>query len=204
MQQDEGGGAGGAVQVIAQGEYIAIAAIFLNDFIKADGTIIWSAVNTALDAGKPMARFLDEYATLKHKALIIGGHSSVWNVEEDYDRVVDIFPTSTGEPGHETFNVRARAFRFDPALENDGWHDSSSFPVEIDNPLNGNMYKPIYFNEGQAIHGAEYIPLEAEVERISRVTIDEIRTCCARFPLVPTVKVVVMPEEGADDADGDE
>ena len=60
-------------------------------------------------------------------------------------------------------------------------------------------------------YGAEYIPLEAEVERISRVTIDEIRTCCARFPLVPTVKVVVMPEEGADegaddadDADGDE
>lgn len=56
-------------------------------------------------------------------------------------------------------------------------------------------------------YGAEYIPLEAEVERISRVTIDEIRTCCARFPLAPTVKVVVMPEEGAEDAeyaDGDE
>ena len=77
---------------------------------------------------------------------------------EGDDRVVDVFPTSTGAEGNETFNVRARAFRFDPALDNDGWHDSASFPVEIDNPLNGNMYKPIYFNEGQAIHGAEFIP----------------------------------------------
>ena len=77
---------------------------------------------------------------------------------EGNDRVVDVYPTSTGSEGHETFNVRARAFRFDPALDNEGWHDSSSFPVEIDNPLNGNMYKPIYFNDGQAIHGAEFIP----------------------------------------------
>jgi hypothetical protein len=30
--------------------------------------------------------------------------------------------------------------------------------VAIDNPLNGNMYKPIYFNGGQAIHGANYVP----------------------------------------------
>ena len=77
---------------------------------------------------------------------------------EGNDRVVDVYPTSTGSEGHETFNVKARATRFDPAIDNDGWHDSSSFPVEIDNPLNGNMYKPIYFNEGQAIHGAEFIP----------------------------------------------
>ncbi len=77
---------------------------------------------------------------------------------EGDDRVVDVFPTSTGEEGHETFNIRARAFRFDPAVDNEGWHDSSSFPVEVDNPLNGNMYKPLYFNDGQAIHGAEFIP----------------------------------------------
>lgn len=77
---------------------------------------------------------------------------------EGNDRVVDVYPTSTGSEGHETFTVKARATRFDPAIDNDGWHDSSSFPVEIDNPLNGNMYKPIYFNEGQAIHGAEFIP----------------------------------------------
>lgn len=77
---------------------------------------------------------------------------------EGNDRVVDVFPTSTGEPGHETFTVKARAVRFDPAIDNEGWHDSSSFPVSVDNALNGNMYKPIYFNEGQAIHGAEFIP----------------------------------------------
>jgi predicted Zn-dependent peptidase len=53
-------------------------------------------------------------------------------------------------------------------------------------------------------YGAEYIPLDDEVERISRVTVEEIRSCCARFPLVPTVKVVVMPEDGAagDEDDG--
>jgi L,D-transpeptidase catalytic domain len=77
---------------------------------------------------------------------------------EGNDRVVDVFPTSTGEAGHETFTVKARAFRFDPAVDNEGWHDSSSFPVSVDNTLNGNMYKPIYFNDGQAIHGAEFIP----------------------------------------------
>jgi hypothetical protein len=74
------------------------------------------------------------------------------------DRIVDVFPTSTGSADHLTFNTRAKAFRFDPAVDNEGWHDSSSFPVEVDNPLNGNMYKPIYFNDGQAIHGAEFIP----------------------------------------------
>ena len=51
-------------------------------------------------------------------------------------------------------------------------------------------------------YGAKYIPLEDEVERISRVTREEIRECCARFPLVPTVRVVVMPE--ASDEAGEE
>ena len=92
------------------------------------------------------------------KWILVDQRCQVIFIGEGADRVVDIFPTSTGEEGHETFSVRARAFRFDPSIETDGWHDSSSFPVEIDNPLNGNMYKPIYFNEGQAIHGAEYIP----------------------------------------------
>ena len=77
---------------------------------------------------------------------------------EGDERIVDIFPTSTGEPGFETRGVVARAFRFDPALDNGGWHDSSAFPVAVDNPLNGNMYKPLYFNDGQAIHGANVVP----------------------------------------------
>lgn len=75
------------------------------------------------------------------------------------DQLVNIYPTSTGESGHATTNVNAvKAFRFNPALETDGWHDSTSFPVAADNPLNGNMYKPIYFNDGEAIHGAGYVP----------------------------------------------
>ncbi|MFT5025950.1 MAG: hypothetical protein ACI9CV_000703 [Ilumatobacter sp.] len=75
------------------------------------------------------------------------------------DQLVNIYPTSTGEPGHTTTNVKAvKAFRFNPALETNGWHDSTSFPVAADNPLNGNMYKPIYFNDGEAIHGAGYVP----------------------------------------------
>jgi hypothetical protein len=37
-----------------------------------------------------------------------------------------VFKTSTGETGWETTNQeRVRAFRYDPALDNDGWHNSS-------------------------------------------------------------------------------
>ena len=72
-----------------------------------------------------------------------------------------IFKASTGEPGWETSNLDgARAFRYDPALDNDGWHNSSKFPVAEDNPINGNMYKPVYFHRGQAIHGANNVPPE--------------------------------------------
>jgi len=70
-----------------------------------------------------------------------------------------VFPTSTGVAGIDTNIVsEAWAFRFDPALDNGGWHDSSEFPAAYDNPLNGNMYKPIYFSNGQAIHGANNVP----------------------------------------------
>lgn len=92
------------------------------------------------------------------KWILIDQTCQVIFIGEGNDRVVDVFPTSTGSEGHETFTVKARAFRFDPALDNEGWHDSASYPVEVDNPLNGNMYKPIYFNDGQAIHGAEFVP----------------------------------------------
>ncbi len=69
------------------------------------------------------------------------------------------FNTSTGTEGFETrLQDRAPAFRFNPAVDNGGWHNSSEFPVGVDNPLNGNMYKPLYFDLGQAIHGANYVP----------------------------------------------
>jgi L,D-transpeptidase catalytic domain len=80
---------------------------------------------------------------------------------EGSNRVTFVFKASTGETGWETSNQQlARAFRYDPALENDGWHNSTKFPVEEDNPLNGNMYRPIYFHRGQAIHGANNVPPE--------------------------------------------
>ena len=89
------------------------------------------------------------------------------------DQLVFGFPTSTGEAGHETrLNSRARAFRFDPAVDNGGWHDSSDFPVSIDNPLNGNMYKPIYFDGGQAIHGANNVPTSPQSKGCARLTLD--------------------------------
>ncbi len=94
------------------------------------------------------------------KWALIDETCQVMFIGEGSVRIVDIFPVSTGEYGHETRNTsKVRAFRYDPAADNGGWHDSASYPVEVDNPLNGNMYKPLYFNdEGQAIHGAEYIP----------------------------------------------
>ena len=77
------------------------------------------------------------------------------------ERLVFVFPTSTGSPGYETRDQDgARVFRFDPARENGGWHDSTHYPVPADNPLNGNMYKPLYFDGGQAIHGANNVPTD--------------------------------------------
>ncbi|MGB3734709.1 MAG: L,D-transpeptidase, partial [Ilumatobacter sp.] len=52
----------------------------------------------------------------------------------------------------------SKVYRSDPASDNDGWHNSTDFPVPEDNPLNGNMYKPMYFDNGQAIHGANNVP----------------------------------------------
>ena len=50
-------------------------------------------------------------------------------------------------------------------------------------------------------YGSEYLTLEAEVEQISAVTLADMRACCESFPLLPTVRVVVLPEdEAADDA----
>ncbi len=86
------------------------------------------------------------------------------------ERLVNVYPTSTGEAGYETRDVLAvDAFRFDPALDNGGWHDSTNFPVAIDDPLNGNMYKPIYFNGGQAIHGANYVPPRPQSKGCARM-----------------------------------
>jgi LysM repeat protein len=115
-------------------------------------------------------RIPDGAATWASRWILIDKTCQVVYTGEGEDRVVDVFPTSTGEPGFETRDVLANeAFRFDPALDNDGWHDSANFPVEIDNPLNGNMYKPLYFNRGQAIHGANYVPPEPRSKGCARL-----------------------------------
>ncbi len=89
---------------------------------------------------------------------------------EGFDRLVHLFPTSTGEAGYETrLQERVRAFRFNPALNNGGWHNSSTYPVEADNPLNGNMYKPLYFDRGQAIHGANNVPTSPQSKGCARL-----------------------------------
>ena len=89
------------------------------------------------------------------------------------DQLTFAFPTSTGSEGYETrLQERSRAFRFDPALDNGGWHDSSDFPVAIDNPLNGNMYKPIYFDGGQAIHGANNVPTSPQSKGCARLRLE--------------------------------
>jgi LysM repeat protein len=89
---------------------------------------------------------------------------------EGADRLVNVFPTSTGEAGFDTrLQERSRAFRFNPALDNGGWHESSLYPVAEDNPLNGNMYKPLYFDNGQAIHGANNVPTSPQSKGCARL-----------------------------------
>ncbi len=101
----------------------------------------------------------DGAATWSNRWVLIDETCQVMFTGEGDSGIVDVYPTSTGESDFETHNVQGiAAFRFDPALDNGGWHDSSRFPVEVDDPQNGNMYKPIYFNGGQAIHGANYVP----------------------------------------------
>jgi hypothetical protein len=91
-------------------------------------------------------------------------------VGEGAEQLAFGFPTSTGSEGYETRNQdQARAFRFDPAVDNGGWHDSTDFPVAADNPLNGNMYRPLYFDLGQAIHGANNVPTSPQSKGCARL-----------------------------------
>ena len=91
-----------------------------------------------------------------------------------------VFPTSTGSEGFETRDQdRAAAFRFNPALDNGGWHNSSEFPVGVDNPRNGNLYKPLYFDLGQAIHGANNVPPTPQSKGCARLRITDQETFIA-------------------------
>ena len=102
--------------------------------------------------------------------ILIDRTCQIMFVGEAANELTFVFPTSTGDIGYETRDQdRSRVFRFDPALDNDGWHNSTTYPVEIDNPLNGNMYKPLYFDGGQAIHGANNVPTTPQSKGCARL-----------------------------------
>lgn len=102
----------------------------------------------------------------------------------DHD-LVYVFPTSTGTEGFETrLQDHAAAFRFNPAVENGGWHDSTEYPVGVDNPLNGNLYKPLYFDLGQAIHGANNVPPAPASKGCARLTVANQETLLAWLGLL--------------------
>jgi hypothetical protein len=92
---------------------------------------------------------------------------------EGTTRLTFVFPTSTGQPGFDTRDQdRSRAYRFNPELGNGGWHDSTSYPAADDNPLNGNMYKPLYFDRGEAIHGANNVPTHPQSHGCARLRVE--------------------------------
>ena len=101
------------------------------------------------------------------------------------DQLVFVFPTSTGTEGFETRQQdRARVFRYNPAVENGGRHDSSEYPVGVDNPLNGNLYKPLYFDLGQAIHGASNVPPVPASKGCARLSVANQETLLAWLGLL--------------------
>ena len=109
-------------------------------------------------------------AALSERWILIDRTCQIMFVGQGATQINFVFPTSTGEAGYQTRDQdRSRAFRFDPALENGGWHDSTDYPVPIDNPLNGNMYKPLYFDGGQAIHGANNVPTTPQSKGCARL-----------------------------------
>ncbi len=112
-------------------------------------------------------------AILSERWILIDRTCQIMFVGEGTGRLVFVFPTSTGEPGYETRDQRrSRAFKFNPALHNGGWHNSLTYPAAEDNPLNGNMYKPLYFDRGQAIHGANNVPTSPQSKGCARLRVE--------------------------------
>ena len=106
--------------------------------------------------------------------VLIDKTCQVMFVGEGADRLVFVFQTSTGSSGYETRDQDGSAvFRYDPARGNNGWHNSYDYPVGADNPLNGNMYKPLYFDNGQAIHGANNVPTNPRSKGCARLHVPQ-------------------------------
>ena len=112
-------------------------------------------------------------AILSERWMLIDQTCQIMFVGEGTEPVAFVFPTSTGEAGYETRDQdRSRVFRYNPAVGNGGWHDSIIYPAAEDNPLNGNMYKPIYFDRGQAIHGANNVPTDPQSHGCARLRVE--------------------------------
>ncbi|MGH9132778.1 MAG: L,D-transpeptidase family protein [Ilumatobacteraceae bacterium] len=112
-------------------------------------------------------------AILSERWILIDRTCQIMFVGAGVDGLVFVFPTSTGEPGYETRDQDRRpAGRFNPALGNGGWHNSTIYPAAEDNPLNGNMYKPLYFDRGQAIHGANNVPTSPQSKGCARLRVE--------------------------------
>ena len=110
---------------------------------------------------------------LSERWVLIDRTCQIMFAGEGIDKLVFVFPTSTGDVGFETRDQdRKPATRFNPALDNGGWHNSTSYPVAEDNPLNGNMYKPLYFDGGQAIHGANNVPTSPQSKGCARLRVE--------------------------------
>lgn len=109
-------------------------------------------------------------ALLSERWILIDRTCQVMFTGEGDNGITHVFSTSTGSEGFETRDQdRSRAYRFDPALDNGGWHNSTTYPVPEDNPLNGNMYKPLYFDGGQAIHGSNNVPTTPQSKGCARL-----------------------------------
>ena len=119
-------------------------------------------------------------AILADRWVLIDRTCQIMFVGEGTQKLTFVFPTSTGMPGFETRDqTRSRVFKFDPALNNGGWHDSLTYPAAEDNPLNGNMYKPLYFDRGQAIHGANNVPTSPQSHGCARLRVEHMEMLLA-------------------------
>ena len=123
--------------------------------------------------------------------ILIDQTCEVMFVGDGPNHVQFAFQTSTGTAAHPTRNQAAsRVFRYDPAANNGGWHDSTQYPAAADNPLNGNMYKPIYFDNGQAIHGANTVPTSPASHGCARLHVADQNTLVAWLGLADSTAPV--------------
>jgi L,D-transpeptidase catalytic domain/LysM domain len=114
-------------------------------------------------------------AILAERWVLIDETCQIMFVGEGTERLRFVFPTSTGLAEFPTRpQTRSEVFKYDPASDNGGWHDSYDFPAAEDNPLNGNMYKPLYFDGGQAIHGANNVPRSPASHGCARLRLDDM------------------------------